>query len=210
MKFIDNEVFLFDFDGVIINSNEVRIDGFRKIFAEYPKVQVDNLIRYHNENGGLSRYVKIKYFYNKILRRKIAENEIINLASKFSELMVVELSKKKYLINDCIAIINYLCKQNKMLHIVSGSDEKELNYLCKKLSINKYFNKILGSPTPKIEIVRGLIKKYDIKKSSCCLIGDSINDYEAARENSIKFYGVNNEQLEYTHNYFSNMSELIS
>lgn len=93
---------------------------------------------------------------------------------------------------------------------MSGSDEKELNYLCKKLSIHNYFNKICGSPTPKIEIVKDLIKNYGINKSSCCLIGDSINDYEAACENSIKFYGVNNEQLEYTDNYCPNISELIS
>lgn len=113
MKFIDNEVFLFDFDGVIINSNDVRIDGFRKIFAEYPKVLVDNLINYHNENGGLSRYVKIRYFFEKILKKEIVEKDIIYLASEFSELMVDELSRKKYLIKDCINLINYLYDQKK-------------------------------------------------------------------------------------------------
>ena len=35
--------------------------------------------------------------------------------------------------------------------------------------------------------------KYD--KAETCLIGDSINDYEAARDNDITFYGYNSLKL---------------
>ena len=55
---------LFDFDGVIIDSMPIREAGFRLIFQDFDKYLVDKLIDYHNQNGGLSRYVKIDFFFN--------------------------------------------------------------------------------------------------------------------------------------------------
>ena len=80
-------------------------------------------------------------------------------------------------------------------HIVSGSDGKELNLLCEKLGIEHYFKSIDGSPTPKIILVENILKKYNYLLDNTCLIGDSINDYDAAIENKIGFYGYNNIKL---------------
>ena len=56
-----------DFDGVILDSMPIRDFGFAKIFEEFDKELVDKLLEYHTLNGGLSRYVKIRYFYNTLL-----------------------------------------------------------------------------------------------------------------------------------------------
>ncbi len=60
---------LWDFDGVIIDSLAVRDYGFREIFKEFDKVLVEKLIKYHSINGGLSRFHKIRYFFNEILKK---------------------------------------------------------------------------------------------------------------------------------------------
>ena len=60
-----------DFDGVILNSDEVRTKGFKYIFDGYSKKYIDKLINYHKINGGLSRYEKIEYFSQKILDTKL-------------------------------------------------------------------------------------------------------------------------------------------
>ena len=91
---------LFDFDGVILDSMPVRDSGFEKIFQKFDKVLVSKLIDYNNENGGLSRYVKIKYFFNKLLNQEISEAEINHYAANFSTLMRRELRNKKYLISE--------------------------------------------------------------------------------------------------------------
>ena len=67
--------FLFDFDGVIIDSMPIREDGFRLIFKDFDTYLVDKLIDYHNQNGGLSRYAKIKYFFEVVLGKTISEND---------------------------------------------------------------------------------------------------------------------------------------
>ena len=89
---------LFDFDGVILDSMPIRDYGFKMIFKDFDDDLINKLLEYHNQNGGLSRYVKIKYFYNKLLKQEILEDEIINYADIFSKIMKKELVNKKYLI----------------------------------------------------------------------------------------------------------------
>ena len=65
----------------------------------------------------------------------------------------------------------------------------------------KYFQSINGSPTPKTKLVQDIIEKKKLEKKSCVLIGDSINDYDAAKANGIDFYGYNNQALTHLGNY---------
>lgn len=185
---------LFDFDGVILDSMPVRDYGFEKIFKKFDKVLVSKLIEYNNENGGLSRYVKIKYFFNKLLNQEISEVEINRYAGSFSTLMKKELKNKKYLISETLEFIkvNY---EKYNLHIVSGSDEEELKYLCKALKISDYFLSINGSPRHKNELVKNVLTENQYSANETILIGDSVNDYDAAEENGLIFYGYNNPAL---------------
>ena len=147
---------LWDFDGVILDSMAVRDWGFKEIFKDFPQEQVDKLLQYHTLNGGLSRYVKIRYFYNEILGKEISELEVLEFANEFSLLMKKELINPKNLIQDSLNFIkeNY---KNYNFHIVSGSDQEELRFLCKELAIDHYFLSIFGSPTPKKQLVKNLL-----------------------------------------------------
>lgn len=185
---------LWDFDGVILDSMKVRDWGFEEIFKDYDRSLVDQLLDYHRKNGGLSRYVKIRYFFEELLGQSITEEDVLKYAQKFSVLMRKELTNPKNLILDSVAFIkqNY---QNYNFHIVSGSDQEELRFLNKELGIDRYFISIHGSPTPKKQLVADLIRKHQYEIGNTCLIGDSINDYEAAEFNNIHFYGYNNTSL---------------
>jgi len=188
------KIIFWDFDGVILNSLPIRDFGFAKIFEDFDKSLVDKLLEYHTKNGGLSRYVKIRYFYNELLGQDVSDERVQELADKFSTIMRAELTNKKYLIAETVDFIekNY---KNYNFHIVSGSDEKELNYLCGELGLTNYFKTIEGSPTPKNNLVKNILKNYSYNPKECILIGDSINDYEAANINGLRFYGYNNEKL---------------
>tara|TARA_B100001287_G_C22641956_1_gene510624 strand:- start:200 stop:820 length:621 start_codon:yes stop_codon:yes gene_type:complete len=185
---------LWDFDGVILNSMHIRDIGFREIFKQYNLEDVQTLIKYHNINGGLSRYVKIRYFFEKIIRKPISDDKINKYAAEFSKIMLANLTEKSNLIPDSLNFIKSNFK-NFNFHIVSGSDQKELRSLCDSLEIANFFITINGSPTPKDILISNLIKRYNYDISETCLIGDSVNDYEAARSNNITFFGYNNVKL---------------
>jgi phosphoglycolate phosphatase-like HAD superfamily hydrolase len=191
---INRKTILWDFDGVVLDSMAVRDWGFEEIFKDFESDQVTALLKYHRANGGLSRYVKIRYFYENILGKSITEEEVMAYAQKFSVLMKKELTNSKNLIMDSVNFIkaNY---QKSHFHIVSGSDGEELRFLCKELGLSSYFLSIHGSPAPKKQLVADLFTKHNYSKSLTCLIGDSINDFEAAEANGIQFYGYNNLEL---------------
>lgn len=185
---------LWDFDGVIIDSMKIRDWGFEEIFKDYHQELIYKLLAFHRKNGGLSRYVKIRYFFEELLEQSINDEGVLEYAKKFSILMRKELTNSKNLILETVEFIKNN-HQNYNFHIVSGSDQEELRFLTKELNIDKYFISIHGSPTSKKELVANLIEKYNYSPKKTSLIGDSHNDYYAALENKIHFYGYNNTQL---------------
>jgi phosphoglycolate phosphatase-like HAD superfamily hydrolase len=185
---------IFDFDGVILDSMPIRDFGFREIFKEFSEDLVEKFLQYHRYNGGISRYIKIRYFYEELLNQNITEDKVNKLAEKFSTIMKKELINKKYLINQSVDFIKNNHKHYK-LHIASGSDQIELRYLCKELGLSEYFLSIHGSPTHKNDLVKGILESNSYNTNETILIGDSINDYEASHANDINFYGYNNKKL---------------
>lgn len=203
-KLIDYKIIIFDFDGVILNSMPVRDEGFKLIFRDYPNDKVEELLLYHNKNGGLSRFNKIEYFYTQILKKPISKDKIYEYADRFSEEMRQELTKPKYRIEDAFEFIR---RSDSEMHIASGSEEKELQYLCKEHGIDKYFKSINGSPTAKNEIVKNIINMNNYNRAEVALVGDSVNDYEACQVNHIEFFGYNNYKLKGTaNNYIEQLS----
>lgn len=199
---------LWDFDGVILDSMKIRDKGFEIIFKNFEKSKVDQLLEYHRINGGLSRYVKIKYFYNEILGKEISDEKVLEYASNFSKVMREKLIDPNNLIQESVTFIKNNYKKYNF-HIVSGSDQKELRFLCKELQVDCYFISIYGSPTPKNDLVSNVIQQFDYNKNNTCLIGDSINDFEAADKNKIKFYGYNNLLLKEAHSYVDDFKRFI-
>ena len=185
---------LFDFDGVILDSMKIKAEGFKSIFSEFSKDDIDKMEAFHYANGGVSRFEKIKYFFNVILQQNIEAKEIQNYAEKFAKAIEENLKKPDNLIVETVQFIQ-LNYQKFNMHIVSGAEHHELNELCEIFNLKKYFLSIEGSPVKKDVLIRNLLKNYNYNTQDTILIGDSINDYDAAQKNDIEFYAYNNIAL---------------
>jgi phosphoglycolate phosphatase-like HAD superfamily hydrolase len=203
-NFTGIKTIFWDFDGVIMDSMAVRDQGFEEVLKEYPKDQINQLLAYHKANGGLSRYVKFRYFYEQIRNEEVSNEKVQELADSFSSIMLQKLKRSDFLISQTVDFIEHN-HQNYTMFIVSGSDQSELREICHYVEIAKYFKGIYGSPTPKNDLVKNLIENDNINPSESILIGDSVNDYEAANVNDIIFYGFNNSELKsVSSNYIEN------
>ncbi|MDB1122414.1 HAD family hydrolase [Vibrio algarum] len=199
---------IFDFDGVVLDSIPVKTDGFRKLFSTYDEISVEKLVNYHLVNGGKSRYAKIEYFFNEILNQDISETKVLEYANKYSKITKKELANKKYVIQETLSYIESNFNKYRM-HVASGADDQDLNYICTSLDLNKYFLSIEGSPKVKSEIVKGIIDLNRYSTNETILIGDSSNDFEAAKFNNIEFYGYNNPELKNRHKYIDSFLGFI-
>ncbi len=199
---------LWDFDGVLMDSMPIREEGFRRVLSSYPEGQVRRLLEFHQENGGLSRYVKFRYFFETIREESIGDRELQDLATAFSGVMMQLLLNKELLINDSLDFVKKYSATMPM-HIVSGSDGIELNEICQRLDIAHHFKSIHGSPTPKDRLIRELIASCGYDRTKTVLIGDSINDYDAAVMNDIDFIGYNNSHFDTTRfNYIASFENV--
>lgn len=185
---------IFDFDGVILDSMEVKTLAFKRLFKDFPEEKVATLLEYHLRNGGMSRYEKIRYFFHSILGKPVDESVILEFAQRYSDLTRCELANPAYLIEEVVSFVrNNFGSYN--MHVASGADERDLKYICDRLGLTSFFISIHGSPRSKEEIVRYIINTFGYRVSETILVGDSINDYYAALANGIAFVGYNNESL---------------
>jgi HAD superfamily hydrolase (TIGR01549 family) len=193
-SFTEIKTIFWDFDGVIMDSMPIRDQGFVEVLKDYPEEQVNKLLAYHKANGGLSRYVKFRYLFEHIRKEKVSDGKVQELADSFSSIMLEKLKNPEFLVGQTVDFIETHYEKYAM-YIVSGSDQKELREICGAVGIDQYFQGIYGSPTPKNQLVRNIIEIENCKPSESILIGDSINDYEAAKANNLRFYGFNNPDL---------------
>ena len=171
----------FDCDGVILNSNKVKTNAFYKIAIKYGKESAEKLVNHHINNGGISRYKKIKFFQNNIIKNNdltLYENLVNDYAKILKkELLETEIAKGIFKIKEIFP--------DSKIAVISGSDQKELLWLFNKLKIDHIFDAgIYGSPKSKEEIFKQIFKNSrDIL--SAIYLGDSKYDYEVS-----KMYGM--------------------
>lgn len=198
---------IFDFDGVILDSNQIKEEGFRRLFIPYGQDKAEKMVAYHKANGGMSRYEKIEYFFNEVMERPIGSEEVEAFAAEFSKITMRLLKDPAIQIKETIAYISSI-GGSKEVFIASAADESDLSELCDCHGIANMFNGIYGSPRTKVDIVAAIIKGR--AKERCVLIGDSTNDLKAARANEIAFIGYNNRELSTDLPYIARFSDLMS
>ena len=171
---------IFDCDGVLIDSNNIKTNGFKILFSKHKHEQVNHLIEYHKKNNGISRYNKIKYFYNKILK-KISKELIMKLSSEFNNIIEEELYQANTL-RGLRKFLMFLKISGKEMHVISAGENDQVNRVLIKKKLSKYFLSINGSPAEKLTHMKNICKKHKV-----IYLGDSESDYKLTVNLKIPF-----------------------
>lgn len=181
------KTFVFDCDGVILNSNNIKTEAFYRTALAYGEQAAQELVKYHVENGGVSRYKKFKYFLDEIvpnLANKVSGPNLEALLENYAEmvldgLLICELAEGLEELRNKTPDANWL--------IVSGGDQTELNEVFSKRKLSHLFNGgVYGSPDTKDEILTREIGSGNIILPALFL-GDSKYDYQAATRANLDF-----------------------
>lgn len=176
---------IFDFDGVILESAEIKTTAFGKLFeAEHPD-KTEAIVNYHMRNMGISRYVKFRYIYENILKLPLSQQREEDLGKKFSDIVLQEILLAPFV----PGALEFLVKnRNKyLLFIASGTPEEELRHILKERQISHLFDEALGTPAHKTEIIRYILHKYSLHKEEIVFVGDAESDLIAAEEAGVSF-----------------------
>jgi phosphoglycolate phosphatase-like HAD superfamily hydrolase len=202
IKLVNISNIIFDCDGVIFDSNQLKSLAFRLALEAHSidESHIADFLAYHKTYGGVSRYVKLKYLITDIIKKPFSEELYNSLLSSYSNRSLHCYYEANYT-DGCLDFLEKLKEKNIKAYVASGSDEEELNIVFKERGIDKFFEKIYGSPKTKLEIVMKYILPVTGVESTI-LIGDAPPDIETAYKSGIKGYGVKK--------YAENIEGLIS
>ncbi|MFQ5787435.1 MAG: HAD family hydrolase [Thermodesulfobacteriota bacterium] len=189
------KVIFFDFDGVIVESVDIKTNAFAELFEQEGGDIVKKVVDYHLKNTGVSRYEKFRYIYEEILNSPLTENEFKILCDKFANLVVESVIKAPYVKGIKEFLENYSARYK--CFVVSATPQKEIEEIIQKRNISHFLKAVYGAPTKKSDAVKEVRMQENIDSHDAVYIGDALSDYEAATSNAVKFIARthNNESI---------------
>ncbi len=176
---------IFDFDGVLAESVDIKTRAFAALFQDEGTEAVNRIVDYHLENSGVSRFEKIKYIFDTVLKRQLSEKDFGSLCERFAQLVVDEVVKAPYVkgarefIEENYAILSFF--------VASATPHAEIAEIVRRRGMAQFFKGIFGAPCPKGEIVGNIISSNEFSVNEYVYIGDALSDYEAAKAHGMKF-----------------------
>jgi len=178
---------IFDYDGIIAESVNVKTEAFAEIYRPYGEQIVQKVIEHHEANGGMSRFEKFRIYHGQFLSKVINQIQVDELAEKFSKLVLQKVVESPYVAGAYEFISTY--HQRYDFHISTGTPTDEIEIILERKKLRKFFKEVCGSPEKKDVHVKKLINQYSYKKDEVVFVGDALTDRDAARENGIGFIG---------------------
>ncbi|GAC10548.1 HAD family hydrolase [Paraglaciecola chathamensis] len=179
------DIYIFDCDGVILDSNDFKIDAMKKslISQNFSSQLTESCVDYFKNNFGKSRFHHIAHFVDTILNVGNDDRDSIyqEILSKYSYLCS-ELYVQCKLVPGFIELVKRIPGQK---FVASGSEQNELRSVLEKHGLASYFVNVYGSPSTKVNIVKKILSNNPDAK--VLMVGDSVSDFEAAFENGIDF-----------------------
>ena len=183
------DLLLFDFDGVLFDTNQLKTKAFALALSDYPESKVSQLVQYHKDNGGISRQLKMQYFFEQIMQLPDSGDEQEQAVERFTEHCQALLPTAS-LLPGAADFLRTAKSIGVPLAICSGGNTDEIRKLLKRESLESLFIEIWGNEQSKIEHAERHVKPHF---HHVCFFGDSQYDMEVAEQFGFDFcflYGV--------------------
>lgn len=179
-------IFIFDFDGVIKDSVDIKGNAFRELYI-HESQEIADLIYYdHLQNGGMPRSEKFDRWEKLFFGRNLTTHRSVELHARFKQIVV-----NRVLESDFIPGFQQFFKSldPSKCYVCTATPQDEARFIMKKLGLN--FSEIWGAPLSKTEIITSILKKTSALPSEALYFGDSDKDLVACIECSVPFVPIN-------------------
>ncbi|MFA4905557.1 MAG: HAD hydrolase-like protein [Candidatus Margulisiibacteriota bacterium] len=181
------KVIILDFDGVIVESNNIKHRAFAELFKEYP-AYYNQIMEYHLAHNHIDRHAKFKHIIENILKQKYDKELAQRWAKKFSDLTRNNIIACPY-IPGAKAFLEYFSGKYP-LYLASATPLDELEIILRSRGLLHYFKKIYGAPVPKKKMFENVVNIENINPENIMFIGDSPEDYIVASDFGCNFIAV--------------------
>src|SRR5690625_5147084 len=186
--------FIFDFDGVILDSATIASDAFLDLRSQYPEY-LRAIESYHIHRQGIRRFKKVEWIYRDLLRSEYTGEIAEELSERFSDIVLGKMRAADYL-PGAMELLTYLREHDIPAFISSGTPDEELQAIIEQRELQPFFHTVYGSDRTKAEAIDLIKEDFGVKSGELIFIGDAITDYEAANSRGVPFIAVYSEVME--------------
>ncbi len=181
------ETIVFDYDGVLSDTNQAKAEVFRSVFSQFSQEIQTYVYNHHLQNLGTSRHIKVPHYLSVALERPPSNQETQELFKQLETVMSDAMIKTPLSegINNALELL-----KNKSLFVISGTPQDDLRVVMTAKKIDHYFKELLGSPQKKYDHLMQIKICYNLDFSKAIFVGDGIEDFSAAKAANILFLGV--------------------
>ena len=181
--------FVFDFDGVLADSVDIKTWAFGEIYKCHGDGVVDQVVNHHIENGGMSRFEKFKYYHKNFLNQELTEKNMQVLCDSFSSLVMKAVIDSPE-IRGANKFLNNYCINNKLSFVNSATPQNEIEQIVVQRNMDKFFTFVFGSPSSKSDNLKNIFSRYNTTPEQTVFFGDAVADFKAATEVGCEFIGI--------------------
>jgi len=182
------QAIVFDFDGVIVDSVEVKTDAFAELFKDFGPSMQARVVQHHRENGGMPRDEKIRHYYRHFIGKTIDQRQLKEMCQKFSSIVVDKVIAAPE-IPGAEAFIK-LATSETLCFINSATPDDEIVEIASRRGLTRFFREIFGSGHKKDANLRYILKSYKVDRHACLFFGDAASDLRAAQSCGVDFIGI--------------------
>jgi phosphoglycolate phosphatase-like HAD superfamily hydrolase len=176
---------VFDFDGVVLESADVKTDAFVELFAPHGPEIAAKVKEHHLANLGISRFKKFAWIYQHLLGRAITDDESKALGDRFTALALEKILVAPF-VPGAEAALAALAATHP-LFVASGTPDDELKLIVLRRGLAPRFREVHGTPREKPEILRDLMARHGLATHETLFIGDGASDHKAAAATGVEF-----------------------
>lgn len=178
---------VFDCDGVLIESNVVKTLAFGQTVKAFGQKAMDQLMNYHREYGGISRFKKFEWFYREVVKAPLSDETMDALCDRFTRLCIESVLDAP-MVAGAKESLERLSGRLPMF-VASGTPDKELKDILIQRKLAPYFKGIHGTPPEKQDLLDRIITENRLDPAEVLMVGDAITDLKAAQYCQTLFYG---------------------
>lgn len=175
---------VFDFDGTLIESNDVK----RSVFLSLAKEEESGLAVMQSilELPNLDRYEIWKKFATELHKN----NEFASIKADLFNKKLRSAMRGTPEVPGATNLLKFAQKRELSVFISSMTPTKELLLEIKRRNWSDYVCQAFGSPNEKGQTLRRVMRDYAFTESELLVIGDGADDKESASANGVKFFNV--------------------
>ncbi|MEK7090342.1 MAG: HAD hydrolase-like protein [Patescibacteria group bacterium] len=183
------KVIVFDFDGVLVDSNRIKDEAWSDVFGDLPENEKQVALELFPKVAVRTRYVILDEIFRALGRRDAERITLIRAhAEKYNQITQTGILRKG-LIGGVWEALEELSKKYK-LYLNSSTPIEALGESVDNLGIGKFFAEIFGRPETKESALEKIFALEQVGGNQTGFVGDGEPDRVAAEAYGCFFIGI--------------------